>query len=367
MNGSFKIGRIFGIQFRLHYSWFFIFALVTFSLIYPDFNRPLYWVAGIITSLLFFASVLGHELAHSLVGRRHGIPVSSITLFIFGGLAAMTHDAKKASDEFKMAIAGPLFSLLAGGCFALIWLLTDEALPVVAIMAQWLALVNILLALFNMIPGFPLDGGRVFRSLLWKTSDNYLKATRIAARVGQWVGFSFIGIGVIVVIFFNEYWFNGLWLVFIGWFLANAAGTSYQQARYSTILGGFKAAQIMNSDYTVTSPIITVGELVREHIFWGGRRFFVVMEEGRVSGVVTLNEIKNLPRASWNEVLVGEIMVPKMNLPVATPETDTMSLIAQMDEYRLDQMLVMSKGKVVGMVDRNSILHLLKLHLELGR
>ena len=173
MGNAFNLGKLFGIQVRLHYSWFIIFMLVTLSLVYPNWSQSLSWVIGIITSLLFFASVLAHELAHSLVGRANGIPIKSITLFIFGGVAQMTREATKASAELKMAAAGPVCSLAIGGLFGLIWLFTKDAVASVAEMAGWLAIINVTLAAFNLIPGFPLDGGRVFRSLMWRFTGNY--------------------------------------------------------------------------------------------------------------------------------------------------------------------------------------------------
>lgn len=173
MGGSLNLGKVFGIQVRLHYSWFVIFALVTLSLVYPNWLQPLSWLIGIITSLLFFGSVLAHELAHSLVGRANGVTIKSITLFIFGGMAQMSREATKASAELKMAAAGPICSLAIGVIFGIVWLRTNSIAPPVAEMARWLALINASLAAFNLIPGFPLDGGRVFRSLMWYFSHDY--------------------------------------------------------------------------------------------------------------------------------------------------------------------------------------------------
>jgi len=190
MGGAFSLGRIFGIQFRIHYSWFIIFVLITFSLswqyfpyAYPEWSSPTYWLTGIATSLLFFASVVAHELAHSLVGRANGIPMRSITLFLFGGVAHMAREASRHGAEFRMALAGPLASLVIGGLFFLLYILLQDVNEPIAALSFWLARINTVLALFNLIPGFPLDGGRVFRSLLWRFSGNYQRATRIAVEV----------------------------------------------------------------------------------------------------------------------------------------------------------------------------------------
>ena len=227
MDSSLNIGRLFGIQIRIHYSWFIIFALVTVSLVYPDWSHPVSWLVAVIASLLLFASVLAHELAHSLVGRRNGVIINTITLFLFGGLAQMQGEAASARAEFKMAAAGPAASLIIGVLFALLWFVSQDVLPdIAASVLLYLGLVNGGMAVFNLIPGFPLDGGRVFRSLLWRTSGDYGKATRIAARLGQVVGYLFIAGGIFIVFYPGDYfgeWFSGIWLAFIGWFLANAA------------------------------------------------------------------------------------------------------------------------------------------------
>ncbi len=227
----FTLGRLFDIQFRLHFSWFIIFILVTASLVYPNQSHWLYWVTGIITSLLFFASVVAHELAHSLVGRANGIPVTSITLFVFGGVAEMNEEITRPGAELKMAIAGPICSMAIGAIFGFFWLvIPHEAEPIVT-MILWLAVMNEALAIFNLVPGFPLDGGRVLRALLWLFTGDYRYSTRIATRIGQGIGYLFIvGGGAIILLRpFTLSWFDGLWFIFIGWFLGRVASASYRQ------------------------------------------------------------------------------------------------------------------------------------------
>lgn len=258
MGKAFNLGKLFGIQFRLHFTWFIIFILVTVFLVSPDYSQWLKWIIGIITSLLFFASVVAHELAHSLVGRANGIPIESITLFIFGGVAQMTKEATRPGAELKMAAAGPICSLVIGGLFGLIWLVMPNVAEPVATMIFWLAAMNVLLAAFNLIPGFPLDGGRVFRSLLWHFTGNYNRSTRIATRVGQGIGYLFIlgGISIIFLHPFGLSWFDGLWISFIGWFLESAASTSYRQTRWQEAPGSFTVAQT-TPDCPVAPPDIT--------------------------------------------------------------------------------------------------------------
>ncbi|MDP6825392.1 MAG: site-2 protease family protein [Dehalococcoidales bacterium] len=233
MGKSFNLGKVFGIQLRLHFTWSILFIFLTGSLVYPNWSQWFYWVAGIVASLLFFSSVVAHELAHSLVGRANGIPIKSITLFIFGGVAQMTKEPADPSIEFKVAVAGPACSLAIGGIFFLFWWLTQKAIEPIAAILLWLAIINLALVAFNMIPGFPLDGGRVFRSLLWRVTGNYRRSTRIATQVGRAVGYAFIVGGILIVLLrpFGLNWFSGLWFVFIGWFLEHAAASSYRQVR----------------------------------------------------------------------------------------------------------------------------------------
>ena len=362
MGNAFNLGRLFGIQIRLHYTWFIIFVLVTVSLVYPDWSRWLSWVMGIATSLLFFASVLAHELAHSLVGRRHGVPIKSITLFIFGGMAQMTREATRASAEFKMAAAGPLCSLAIGGLFGLLWLFTDGILRPAVL---WLAQVNVILAVFNLIPGFPLDGGRVFRAILWRTTGNYGRSTLIATRVGRGVAYLFI-LGGIVIIFALHEPISGLWLAFVGWFLDNAASASYRQEQWREALEGFTAADVMTTDYLVVPPVMTVAELVKQYIFPSGRRFFLVADEGRLYGIVTLHNIKSFPQQEWGVTPVREIMTPADKLRTAYPHQDALSVMEQMVESDVNQMPVVNEGRVVGLVARDNLIRFLRTRSELG-
>jgi len=261
MGSAFNLGKLFGIQFRIHFSWFIIFILVTVLLVYPDYSQWPYWVIGIITSLLFFASVVAHELAHSLAGRANGIPIESITLFIFGGVAQMTKEATRPGAELKMAAAGPICSLVIGGLFGLIFLVMQNIVGPVAVMILWLAVMNVILAAFNLIPGFPLDGGRVFRALLWRFTGNYGRSTRIATRVGQGVGYLFIlgGISIILLHPFDLSWFDGIWIVFVGWFLRSVASASYRQLRWQETLRDFTTLDVTTPDRPVVPPDITVG------------------------------------------------------------------------------------------------------------
>jgi len=373
MGGAFTLGRIFGIQFRLHYTWFVIFVLITVSLswqyfpfAYPEWNTLTYWVTGIFTSLLFFISVVAHELAHSLVGRANGIPVKSITLFLFGGVAHMTREAPRHSAELKMAVAGPVSSLVIGGLFFLLHLLLQGINEPLAAMAFWLAQINVVLAIFNLIPGFPLDGGRVFRSLLWRFSGNYGRATRIAVQVGRGVGYLFILGGVLIMFLFREQWFSGLWLAFIGWFLTYVASASYRQAQWQATLQGITASEIMTSTCPVIPSDVTINRLVQEYIFTGGHRCFLVTDDGELKGILTLRNIKTVSQPKWEVTQVRDVMTPAEKLKVAYPDQDILSVLEQMDENSISQMPVVNEGRVVGLVTRDNLIRLLYTRSKLG-
>ena len=373
MGNALNLGKVFGIQLRLHYTWFVIFIFLTFSLVAPDWTDWLYWVMGIVTSLLFFASVVAHELAHSLVARAYNIPVKSITLFIFGGIAQMTREVTHPGAEFRMAVAGPACSLAIGGLFyLLLWLFTRSTIEPMAIMIQWLAFINLALAVFNLIPGFPLDGGRVFRSILWRVTGNYTRSTRIATQVGRGVGYLFIGSGILIILLylfglsFGLSWFNGLWLAFIGWFLRNAASTSYRQAQWHDALHRVTASTVMTSDCPVVPSNITINHLVQEYVWLGGRSFFLIADEGKLAGVLTLHDIRSVSQQNRDVTQVREIMTPVEKLRVAHPDQDALSILEQMDENNITQMPVVSEGRVIGLIARDSLIRFLRTRAGLG-
>ena len=373
MGGAFSLGRIFGIQFRIHYSWFIIFVLITGSLswqyfpyTYPEWSAPTYWLTGIATSLLFFASVVAHELAHSLVARANDIPVKSITLFLFGGVAHMAREASRHGAELRMALAGPVASLVIGGLFFGLHLLLQSVNEPVAALTFWLARINVVLALFNLIPGFPLDGGRVFRSLLWRFSGNYQRATRIAFEVGRGVGYLFVAGGVILMFLSRENWFNGLWLAFIGIFLTYMATASYRQTQWQAALMGVKVADVMTTTCPVISPYVTISRVVQDYIFVGGHQCFMVTDGGELQGILTLRNIKSIDQKTWDTTAVSDVMTPAERLKVVRMDEEVLSVLEQMEEYSISQMPVESEGRVIGLVTRDDVLRLLYTRSRLG-
>lgn len=375
MGGALRLGKVFGITINLHYSWFLIFALITFFLYLAfreDYPRWMSVMAGMGASLLLFASVVAHELAHSFVAIRSGIPVKSITLFFLGGVAQITREASRPMTELRMAIAGPLCSLMLAGIFGLIWFLiwgnTQQTLaydnPIL-----WLAEVNFVLALFNLVPGFPLDGGRVLRALIWQITGNYKRATHIASLTGKGFAYLLIGGGIIIIIssIFAEIIspFQGIWFIFIGWFLSTAAGASYRQVEMREALQGLNAQTVMNTDYMAIPPNLSLRELVQGYILPGGRRYFIVAHEGRLRGIITLDNIKKVPQTQWDTTPVSAAMLPMDRAISVQPWDEAINILEKMEQLGLDQMPVTRDGVVVGIVFREKLLRFMKLRSEL--
>ncbi|MFC1935904.1 site-2 protease family protein, partial [Chloroflexota bacterium] len=269
MRPSFRLGRIAGVEIGIHYTWLFAFVLITWTLAdgffpdsFPGWSWPVYWATGILSALFLFASVLIHELAHSLVAKGRGLPVQGITLFIFGGVSSIRAEAKAAKDEFLIAVVGPVTSLILAAVFGAMWLaVSDKNTPLTAIL-MYLALVNGLLGLFNLLPGFPLDGGRVVRAVLWGATGNLSKATNIAAGAGQVLALVFISWGVFQLLSGNV--LGGLWIAFIGWFLNGAAESSRRQTAFQEALRGIAVSEVMDPDPETVGPETRVDVLVRE-------------------------------------------------------------------------------------------------------
>ena len=376
LRGGIPIGKLFGISIRLHYSWFFIFALITWALAanyfpatYPNWSLTMKIGAGLITSFLFFGSVLVHELMHSLVALKEGIQIQSITLFILGGVSQMTGEPRTAKDEFRMAGAGPLSSLILGGIFLWIYFTLRSAATGAAqfgaAIAYYLGFINILLGVFNLVPGFPLDGGRVLRSLLWWRGKNLQSATRISSNIGRGVGFLFIFGGIWLI--FSGNFFNGVWLALIGWFLESAAAGSYRQMLLQDTLKGHVAGDVMSRDCMVVSPDITVERLVNENVLTSGRRCFPVASDGRVEGLVTIHNIRAVPRDLWSTKLVREAMTPLDRVRSVRPSEDLNTVLQIMAQDDINQLPVMYEGKIVGMVGRDNIINFVNTNAELHR
>jgi len=371
LRGGIPLGKIFGIAIRLNYTWFIVFALVTWSLsassfplTFPEWSWYTSLIAGIVTSLLFFGSVLAHELMHSIVAQKLGIPVRSITLFILGGVAEMTEEPKRPVDELRIALAGPLTSLVLAGIFYAIFYWVGPHYDFISASASLLAFINILLAGFNLIPGFPLDGGRVLRSILWWRNHDLRRATKIASNIGRGVGYLFIFGGIFYL--FQGLWLNGVWLALIGWFLENTAAGSYQQVALMDMIRGHTAQEVMTRDCPSISPELTIDTLLNEHVLTMGRRCFPVTIDSRVLGVVTLRDIREVPRFQWTTKKVSEIMTPFGNLKSVSPDEDLTTVLKVLTEADINQVLVLNNGNIDGIISRDNLLAFIKLRGELG-
>ncbi len=370
------IGKAFGISLRLHYSWFFIFALITWALsanyfptTQPTWSLTMKIGAGLLTSVLFFGSVLLHELMHSIVALREGIQIESITLFILGGVSQMRGEPKTAGDEFRMAGAGPLSSLVLGGIFFGIYFAlrgtTTGMAQFGAAIAYYLGYINILLGLFNLIPGFPMDGGRVLRSLLWWRGRNLQRATRTASTIGRVFGFLFIFAGIWLI--FSVDFLTGILLAFIGWFLESAAAGSYRQTLLQEMLKGHVASDVMSQDCLMVPPDITIERLVNENILTSGRRCFPVISDGHVEGLITMHNIRAVPRELWATKLVREAMTPLEGVKSVGPNEDLNTVMQLMAQHDINQLPVVYEGKVVGMIGRDNIINFVNTRAELQR
>jgi len=367
-----SLGRVFGIEVKLDYSWFIVFALVVWSLAdyyfpstHPGWSGGTYWAIGIVTALLFFASVVTHELAHSFVSQAQGIPVRDITLFIFGGAAQISEEPKSARNEFLMALAGPATSLVLAALFGLLWWASAlVTAPLLQALTSWLAWINLALALFNLIPGFPLDGGRIFRAIVWALTGNLHQATRVATGLGRVVAYGFIFWGILQI--FGGNWVGGLWIAFIGWFLENAAKASYRQATFQELLAGHTANEVMMSDCPRIPRGLTLETLVDQVVLPSGRRCFPVVEGDRLSGLLTLHLIKKVPRERWATTRVEEMMIPLADLKTVGPDDDLTTIFERMTTEDVNQFPVMESGRLLGMVARDNVLAFLRARIELG-
>ncbi len=382
-----KIGRILGIPIYLHPSWVIIFVLITLSLalqytqLHPQWSSVQHWTLGILTSVLFFGSVVFHELSHSVVAQHYQIRVVSITLFIFGGVARIGREPSKAIQEFNIAIAGPLASgLLAGAFYALKAVFPESQM--VGALAGWLAYINLMLAVFNLIPGFPLDGGRIFRAIVWGTTKSYLRATRIAGASGKLFAYAMILLGAWAAfhpefaitigartIFYGGFT-SGIWFAFIGWFLLNAAQESVAQLAIRETLAGLSAADVMSHEVPTVDGHITLEEYGAE-VLRTGRRCHLVLGNDRLVGMMNVHMLNAVPREEWAHNSVQAAMIPREKILWASPEEPLLRLLERLLNADINQMPVVSGSgdgatQIVGMITRDSILRVVQARTELG-
>ena len=371
MAGSIRLFKIAGIDIEINVSWIIVLVLLTWSLatgwfsaLYPGWSTATYWLVSLISALLLFVSVLLHELAHSLVARRRGLSVHSITLFIFGGVSNIEQEPTSPGIEFQMAFVGPIVSLLIA-CIAYLLSLPLRGVnsPITAILT-YLAVTNVLLGIFNLIPGFPLDGGRVLRSIIWKVTGSLQKATRAAAIIGQVIAFLFILWGIWQ--FFGGNVLNGFWIGFIGWFLLVSAQSANSQVMLQSVFRGVTVGEVMNRAPIMVPADISLQKLVDDYFLRYGIRSALVTQDDQLVGLITLSDIRHVPREQWGQVPVSRVMIPLNRLHVVSPQQSLNDVLPLMVSRDVNQLPVMQDGRVVGVLSRDAIMRYLEIKRSLG-
>lgn len=371
-----KIGSIFGIDIRIHWSWLAIFALLLYWLAtgwfddvdsYSHWSTADRWIASGITTMLFFLSILLHELSHSIVARRLGLPVHGITLFIFGGVSSLKEEPASAGQEFKMAIVGPLMSFFIGIVAAVVAVVLwqyDKDNTVPGAIAFYLAFINIAVGIFNMLPGYPLDGGRVLRAALWARSRSMLKATRWASHVGTFISFGLMALGVLSVLAGN--WVGGIWFIVIGWFLRNTSEQAYQQLLYRDTLSGARVGDIIDRNFRAAPPDIPLSELVNEFILAGAQRCVPIVVEGNLLGIITMSDLRNTPPEQWPATSAFRGMTPREKLFTVSPDDDLAEALQLMAAHDIHQLPVINGNDFEGFVTRADVIRRIQVRAELA-
>ncbi|MBS1840526.1 MAG: site-2 protease family protein [Acidobacteria bacterium] len=382
---GFHIATVAGIPIYLHPTWLVIFGLITWTLVnqysaqHPEWSAQQHWGAGVVTSILFFGSVILHEIFHGLVSRHYKIKVQAITLYIFGGVTRSEREPSKAIQEFNIAAAGPFANILL---YVIFHVLT-KFFPynsTVGALASWLAFINLSLAVFNLVPGFPLDGGRVFRAIAWGITGDFSRATRIAGAIGKLVAYAIIlagawlalggGIKIGNLLNLERDIVTGLWIAFIGWFILNAAQESVAQIEVRETLSGLRAQDVMSHEVP-TFPGGNTLEDYAEEVLRTGRRFHLVLNDDRLTGMMNVQALNAVPRDEWAGTSVQGVMVPRENILLAKPEEPLLALLERLLASDVNQMPVVTENgeggmHIVGMVTRDSILRVIQTRSELG-
>lgn len=368
---SIKLFKVFGIEIRLDYSWFIIFALfayffgfIYFPSVLPGLNKGLLALITVITVIFVFISVLIHEMSHSLVARRKGTSVEKITLFLFGGMAQIEKEPETPYSELIMAIAGPAASFVVAAIFGVIWFFTKN-IALVREPVGYLAIINIVLGVFNILPGYPLDGGRILRSIIWKTTGNLERATFIASTVGRVIGFAIIAAGIFFILTGN--FLNGVWLAFIGWFIQSSAQMGYRQLIFETSIKGIKVRDIMNENIVNVTKDITIQDLVDDYFMkYRFGRFPVIEDEKtqRFIGVISLHDIKGVSKEEWPEVKIGDIVKSVSESEKVDMSTEISDAIKKMGKNDLGHLVIMSGNKLRGIITKSDVMRFIKIRSE---
>jgi len=367
MNGSFHIVKVFGFDIRAHFSWVFIFLLIAWSVAtrvlpaeFPGWTPGTYWTVGVISSLLLFVCVLIHELSHSIVARSRGHQVRSITLFFLGGVSEIEDESDTAGEEFWISVVGPLTSLALAAFF---WLIL--AMPIagegsaVRAMAWYLAIINLMLGVFNLIPAYPMDGGRVLKSLVWRATGSQVRATATAATTGMLLGFAMIGLGILLAFYGNL--ISGLWLVFIGWFIQSTASASRRQQVTSNVLRGRTVREAMDEKPVMVEPGLTVQELMDRYIMLEFQRAYLVSLGANFQGLVSITDVKRVDPEQRSSKFITEIMTRSAGVVSVTPEEPLEAALQKLVANDLNQLVVLQEGRAVGLLSRGDVLRVMEV------
>jgi Zn-dependent protease/predicted transcriptional regulator len=369
---SVGLGRIMGIPIRIHYSLWFVFLLIAWSLAvgympqqYPGLGTVTYWAIGVVSAIILFVSVLVHELAHSYIAKKNGLPIARITLFFFGGVSEMTEEPQDPGLEVRMAAAGPLMSFLIAAVLGGLWFLGGFARVPVAIIATlgYAALINGVLGVFNLLPAFPLDGGRVFRGSVWKLSNNFVGATRTATRVSEGISLLMM-FGGVMLILFGEF-VDGIWVMVLGWFIRSGAETSLKQTLVGEALFGVSVGDIMSREVLTVPPEITVQQLVSDYLLVHRHGGYPVVKNGEVLGVVTLQCVRAVPKEKRDSVTVREAMVPFEHTIMVKSSVTALDAMQKMARNKVGRVLVIDEGRLVGIATREDIVSTIQTRQEL--
>lgn len=366
-----KLFKIFGIEVGLNWSWFLIFILVIFSLStqvfpgwYPQFSLLTNIILGFITAIFFFTSVLIHELSHSVVANLRGVTIKKINLFMFGGVAQMSKPPQTAVQEFLMAIAGPLASFVLSIFFGIFWfglrLTNFKFLPIIAFFG-YLSLINLSLGIFNLLPGFPMDGGRILRSILWYLTEDLLSSTRIASILGQIIGYGMAAFGFLSIFIYQLQSFGGIWFIVLGLFLQNLAKTSYKQEIIRSSLETIFVRDVMRRDVQTINPDITINDLVKNWFMIYSHKIFPVLENGKIIETITTEDVKIIPKDRWLTTKVKEVLRPVKDTQLIDSNVNVIDAISKMNDKQLDYLLVTDQNKFLGIIYKNDIMRYVKL------
>ena len=370
---SVKLGRIMGIPLRIHYTLWLVFILIAWSLAYsymphqyPGLTTLTYWTIGIMSAFILFASVLVHELSHSYVAKKNGLPIARITLFFFGGVSEMTEEPHDPKVEVKMAAAGPLVSFLIAGILGCGWYLSQmvkEPIAIVAILGYG-ALINAILGAFNLLPAFPLDGGRVFRGSIWARSGNLVGATRTATRISEALSLLMM-LGGFVLIIVGDF-VDGIWIVVLGWFIKSGAETSLRQTLIGETLGGVTVRDIMTKNVSTVPPDITVEQLVSEYFLVHRHGGYPVVQDGNILGLVTLQSVRAIPREMRSSTRVEQAMAHGEPMITVKSTLSALDAMHRMARERVGRLLVVEDGQLLGIVTRGDLMRTIQTREELG-